>query len=158
MPKAHDIPSVAVQHARCWRALSIAQAVFDSYEPGPTISARFKAHLAKIKRWLAECWLLTSQRQLGRPNRLAIDRSLAKLERVILRGPKDSDETVATRWAALVWAALTYLEDIKYTCHEYRQQRCWRFLLQTWTTLATHLHKHFPTMDEEGTAIYMASA
>ena len=158
MTRTPKYPAPAVQHARCWRALSIAHAVFHSYEPGPKTSARFRRHLDKIKRWLVECWLGVSQKPLARPNRLAIDRSLDKLERLILRGPKDSDETVARRWAALVWASLTFLEDVRYTCPEYRQQRCWRYLLQTWTTMAEHLRVAFPGMDEEGTAIYEAAA
>lgn len=151
-------PSPSVQHARCWRALSVAWAVFEVYETGPETSARFKKHLGKIKRWLTECWALTIRQPLIRASRLAIDRSLDKLVGRTRLSHCKTDEDKAFHWAAMVWAALTFLEDIRYTCPEYRTRPCWRYLLMTWTTLAEHLRACFPGMDEEGTAIYEAAA
>lgn len=62
------------------------------------------------------------------------------------------------RWAALIWAALTFVEDACNTCPVYARRPEWRYLCQTVNTLAERLRELEPRMDEEGTAIYEEAA
>ena len=88
---------------------------------------------------------------------LALTATQACLEEYMITEDMD-DETRFRRWAALVWAALTFVEDVCNTCPVYARCPQWRYLRQTVNTLAEGLRKLEPGMDEEGTRIYEEAA
>ncbi|MBQ3058955.1 MAG: hypothetical protein IJD16_01380 [Desulfovibrio sp.] len=148
-------PPVAIQHSRCVMAVSVANAVMQFFKE-PADKALI-GQLQKIRRWLDDCEAQIKSRQLSRGAMRDIDRKLSQLDAAF--NVKDlDDEALFQRACALVWTADTFILDVRCTCPEYRRVRCWRYLWQTWGTLAEWLLAICPGADEQGCALYERAA
>ena len=150
-----SFPPVPIQHSRCVMAVSVAKAVMQLFKE-PADKALI-GQLQKIRRWLDDCEKQIRERPLSRGAQRDIDRKLSHLDAAF--NVKDlDDEALFQRVCSLVWTADTFILDVRCTCPEYRTARCWRYLWQTWGTLAEALLKICPGADEQGCALYERAA
>ena len=150
-----SFPPVPIQHTRCVIAVRVAQAVLQFFKE-PTDST-LDRQLQKIRRWLQECDEQIRGRQLSRGAIRDIDRQLSHLDDAFNVKALD-DEALFQRVCTLVWTADTFILDVRCTCPEFRTARCWRYLWQTWGTLAEALLEICPGADEQGCALYERAA
>ena len=153
-------PNPGIQHTRCVLALTAIQACLEVFRPAADCGTALKQQLDKISRWIAACARQTRKKTLSAGARRDLDKKFRVLEGYMITEDMD-DETRFRRWAALIWAALTFVEDVCNTCPVYTRGRGnehWRYLRQTVNTLAEGLRRLEPGMDEEGTAIYEEAA
>ena len=160
-----DIPAIpypdpGVQHTRCVLALTSIQACLEVFRPAADCGTPLERQLDKISRWINACAQQTRSKKLSAGAKRDIGRSFDILERYMITEGMP-DEARFRRWAALIWAALTFIEDACNTCPVYtrgRGKEHWRYLRQTVNTLAERLRELEPGMDEDGTTIYEAAA
>lgn len=157
MTYAPTYPNPGIQHTRCVLALTATQACLEVFRPAAGCGTALKRQLDKISRWVEACAQQTRAKKLSAGARRDIGRSFKILGRYMITEDMP-DETRFRRWAALIWAALTYVEDACNTCPIYARCPEWRYLRQTVNTLAERLRELEPGMDEEGTAIYEEAA
>ena len=150
-------PNPGVQHTRCVLALTATQACLEVFRPAADCGTALKRQLDKISRWVAACAQQTRKKPLSAGAKRDLDKRFRALEEYMITEDMD-DETRFRRWAALIWAALTFVEDACNTCPVYARAPQWRYLRQTVNTLAEKLRELEPGMDEEGTAIYEEAA
>lgn len=148
-------PTIAVQHRRCLLAVTVARAVTSMIQPGPgrSLTQRIK----RIERWIEESSGQLRARKLSAGAKRDLDNSFSALAAHIPVGEQTDDERFF-RWAALVWAALTLVEDVHHTCPAFRGAACWRYLRRTLNTLAENLREMEPDIAEAGTRIYEEAA
>ena len=150
-------PNAGVQHTRCVLALTAIQACLEVFRPAADCGTALKRQLDKISRWVEACAQQTRSKKLSAGAKRDIGQRFDILGRYMIT--KDMpDETRFRRWAALIWAALTFIEDACNTCPIYAHAPQWRYLRQTVNTLAEKLRELEPGMDEDGTAIYEEAA
>lgn len=157
MTYAPTYPNPGIQHTRCVLALTATQACLEVFRPAAGCGTALKRQLDKISRWVEACAQQTRSKKLSAGAMRDIGRSFKILGRYMITEDMP-DETRFRRWAALIWAALTFVEDACNTCPVYARRPEWRYLCQTVNTLAERLRELEPGMDEEGTAIYEEAA
>ena len=144
-------PSAAIQHTRCWLALTAIKATLAQYRSKGR--GKLDAHIAKVERWADTCVEDVRRKKASagalREVKAACDRMQTHMSLSDLEG-----DALFMRWAASVWAALTLLEDCRNTCPAWFKCRHWRYLLQTMTTLGLGLYAVDATVAEVGTRIY----
>ena len=150
-------PNPGIQHTRCVLALTATQACLEVFRPAAGCGTALKRQLDKISRWVEACAQQTRAKKLSAGATRDLGRSFKILGRYMITEDMP-DETRFRRWAALIWAALTFVEDACNTCPVYAHAPQWRYLRQTVNTLAEWLLHLEPGMDEEGTAIYEEAA
>lgn len=151
-----DRPNPGTQHTRAVLALTTTQACLEVFRPAADCGTSLKRQLDKMHRWVETCAEQTRKKNLSAGAKRDIGRSFEILGRYMITEDMD-DETRFRRWAALIWAALTFIEDACNTCPVYTRGRAnehWRYLRQTVNTLAEHLRALEPGIDEDGTTIY----
>ncbi|MGE9985406.1 hypothetical protein [Desulfovibrio sp. SGI.169] len=158
-PSEH-YPTPGVQHTRCVLALTAVQACLEVFRPAADCGTALKRQLGKISRWIEACARQTRSKKLSAGAKRDLDKRFRVLQGYMITEDMP-DETRFRRWAALIWAALTFVEDACNTCPVYtrgRGKEHWRYLRQTVNTLAEKLRELEPGMDEDGTAIYEEAA
>ncbi len=114
-------------------------------------------HLAKVRRWLEECWQSVGQGS-GKPLSAEVQRradresALVDEARRSVVGPCDTPDD----WAAWLVAIDALLHDVVVSL--IKRPRCWGYLAQTWETLARLFLAHCvdaPSAEANGTAIYL---
>lgn len=115
-------------------------------------------HLAKVRRWLEECWQSVGQGtglRLSAEVQRRADRESALVDeaRRSVVGPCDTPDA----WAAWLVAIDALLQDVAVSL--VKPPRCWRYLPRTWETLARLFLAHVdaPRAEANGTAIYLAT-
>lgn len=158
-PSEH-YPNPGIQHTRCVLALTAVQACLEVFHPAADCDTALKRQLAEISRWIEACAQQTRCKKLSAGAKRDLDKRFRVLQRYMITEDMP-DETRFRRWAALIWAALTFVEDACNTCPIYTRgggNEHWRYLRQTVNTLAEGLRTLEPGMDEDGTSIYMEAA
>ena len=158
-PSEH-YPNPGIQHTRCVLALTAVQACLEVLHPAADCDTALKRQLAEISRWIEACAQQTRCKKLSAGAKRDLDKRFRVLQRYMITEDMP-DETRFRRWAALIWAALTFVEDACNTCPIYTRgggNEHWRYLRQTVNTLAEGLRTLEPGMDEDGTSIYMEAA
>lgn len=150
-------PSSGIQHTRCVLALTAVQACLEVFRPAADCGTALKHQLDKIARWVAACAQQTRKKSLSAGAKRDIDRKFETLGSY-MNTDNLTDEMRFRRWAALIWAALTFIEDACNTCPVYARTPQWRYLRLTVQTLADRLRILDPVMDVDGTTIYEATA
>ncbi|GKI13412.1 hypothetical protein [uncultured Desulfovibrio sp.] len=150
-------PNPGVQHTRCVLALTAVQACLEVFRPAADCGSALKRQLDKISRWVLACAQQTRAKKLSAGAKRDLDKRFRVLQGYMITEDMP-DETRFRRWAALIWAALTFIEDACNTCPVYAHAPQWRYLRQTVNTLAEKLRELEPGMDEDGTAIYEEAA
>lgn len=153
-------PNPGIQHTRCVLALTAVQACLEVFRPAADCGTALRRQLDKIGRWIAACAQQTRKKPLSAGAKRDLDNKFRVLEGYMITEDMD-DGTRFRRWAALIWAALTFVEDACNTCPVYTRghgNEHWRYLRQTVNTLAERLRELESGIDEEGTAIYEEAA
>lgn len=151
-------PSFSVQTARCLLALYVSTAVLEVYRKGPRTSDDFQLMVTDTNTAIVDCWGTIHGKKLSPAGELGISRVIQKLTPYCRLSRISDPEKRKARWAALVWVSLTFVENVRYTCTEYRELECWKRLFLSFDRMAEDLRRQFPTMDTEGTGIYMKVA
>jgi hypothetical protein len=90
------------------------------------------AHLAKIRRWLEECWRSVGQ-GAGKPLSAEVQRRADMVDAA--RRAVVGDCTTPGQWAAWLLCIDALIQDVEASIIRGRP-RCWSYLGQTWGTLA----------------------
>lgn len=141
----------AYQHTRCWQALTVIKASLDQYNNRNT--SQLDKHVDKINCWLEACETDIRKKEPSAGAKRATKTACERMEEYILLDGLTGD-ALFMRWAASIWAGLTILEDCRNTCPVWFQGKNWRYLLQTFNTLAMHLYQLDENIAETGTTIY----
>lgn len=153
-----DYPIPAIQHTRCVLALSGVGVFLELFtgEAGAPITRQ----LAKIARWQREAGNSTRKRRISAGARRDLDRAFDILA-AASPGKGMAPDELFRKWAALVHAALTFVEDARNTCPDFttgEHGRAWRYLQTTINTLVLRLVELEAGIDEQGTALYEKAA
>ncbi len=93
------------------------------------------AHLAKIRRWLDECWRSVGQ-GAGKPLSAEVQRRADRESAMVdaARRAVVGDCTTPGQWAAWLLCIDALIQDVETSIIQGRP-RCWSYLGQTWGTL-----------------------
>ena len=124
MTYAPTYPNPGIQHTRCVLALTATQACLEVFRPAAGCGTALKRQLDKISRWVEACAQQTRVKKLSAGATRDIGRRVEILGRYLITEDMP-DETRFRRWAALIWAALTFVEDACNTCPVYARRPEW---------------------------------
>lgn len=115
------------------------------------------AHLAKIRRWLMRCWesVGAGKKKLSAALQRRADAETAKIDEI--RASILGGDWSAEHWTAWMIALDALIHDVV-CCWEGGKTACWRYLGQTWETLARQYLAQCQDggrAEEMGTAIYL---
>lgn len=146
----------ALQHTRCWLAVTAIHANLDRFMAEGT--GELERKIVKIRRWLSECEDDIRKKKISASAHREIGAACERMADTMLPPPdvKADGEALFVNWCASMWASLTLLEDCRNACPAWFKGRHWRYLLQTTTTLADAISRECPGADEQGTAMYEA--
>lgn len=149
---------IALQHTRCWLALTAIHANLDRFTEEGT--GEMERQIVKIRRWLSECEEDIRNKKISAAAHREITAACERMADTMLLSPevKADGEALFVNWCASMWASLTLLEECRNVCPAWFKGRHWRYLLQTTTTLADAIVRECPGADEHGTEIYEAVA
>lgn len=154
----HADTPLAVQVAHCQMALTIFWQAMSWFTPevfGGYPEAQ--AQLAKIENWKGCVALQLIQYPKTVVSKLAIKKAQKRFAAFeVMDGL--SPEAKSKRKVALLWCALTLLNDCRVCCPTLARTRAWYQLTRTTDTFARALLKVFPGADEAGDAQYLQLA
>lgn len=148
-------PIAGIQHTRCVVALTMATLCMELYKGKPVEAFNV------IKMSIQHCAKDTKKKKLSSGAKRDMDNCSIIISEYIESMQGKSGEELFRLWAALVWCALTFIEDAVYTCPYYTDginSKRWGKLLRLMNDLAESLRKDMPGMDEAGTYLYEKAA
>lgn len=157
-PPSHYPPS-AIQHTCAYTALTITGMCVELYKAGgPCQDDKWAA---KIKRRISSCTGLIRKKTLSAGAKRSMSNCALILGEYIDPMTNMKSERRLFQWAALVWCALTFIEDVCCTCPQYvtgAEEQKWDKLRAALDEYAEELKSAMPTIDELGTYIYERAA
>lgn len=157
---ASIFPNSGIQHSRAVVALTITQMCMETFKPDPK-DADLAAHMDKICKAVNACAGKTRKKRFSAGAKRDIDNCCITLSG-FTEGIRNADkEKGLTRWCELNWCALTFIEDVLYTCPQYTdglERRKWKKLHSLMLELTASLQEIKPGFDEFGTYIYECCA
>lgn len=156
-PASH-YPISGIQHTRAVIALTAIQACLEMFKPQDKSS--LGTHLKSVQANIDKCREQTIKRRLSQGAKRDLSRAFDVLGEYVTNENMDKNESF-TRWSALVWTALTFIEDVNNTCPIYASganARAWRDLQKEVDALADRLCDLEHGIDEQGTYIYERAA
>lgn len=148
-------PVSEVQHIRAVTALTISRICLEIY------SGKEDFNLNKINRCISSCSSLTRKKKLSEKAKRDMNNCSIVISEYIEAARNKTGKMFMRAWAELIWAALTYIEDVIATCPQYtvgNEKKKWQKLCNIMEDLAEKLRIQIPKIDENGTYIYERSA
>lgn len=155
----NNYPVTGVQHSLAVAALTVLTICLEQY--ADTSQSQLAKHIELIKREVDACGMTTKKKKLSAGSRRALDACSLKLAPYIALSPDINKNELFTRWAALVWCAMTFIDDVNVICPQFTYgtfRRKWRKLQEYVAALAFALLMLEPGVDEKGTQIYLKAA
>lgn len=153
-------PISGIQHTRAVMALTAAQLCMDTFKPQE--GTGIARHMDKINEAIASCGRITKTKRLSAGAKRDLDNGCITLAQYVNEMRDMGKDALFTRWSALVWSALTFVEDALNTCPQWTKtgthEKKWQALRKSMSDLADGLRELEPRMDEIGTAIYETTA
>lgn len=163
---ASHYPCSGIQHTRAIMALTAAHACFHILTPPESIAK----DIEKVMALTDECAKMTRKRKMSRGTERALERANERLAPYIDRLVEADGRRKFNLWSALIFCALTLIEDVICTCPQYADhppittwkefhadpsiKDKWCLLEKEVSIFADQLIELAPNSDMAGTAIY----
>lgn len=145
----------ALQHSLAVATLGLTDVILSSYDQ------ELPPRITKIREWADACMEQTRKRKhVSAAARRAWNLFAEAIDRYGIK-PDMDEQSAKSRWAALVWTVLTFVEDVRRICPLYAngpKSRAWRYLHYHIQQLAEEQACLYAGADEIGTGIYEEAA
>lgn len=153
---ADHYPNSGIQHTRTIAALTVAQMCLEIYKPNE--GTKIYTQMQKIKTAIIKCSTLTGKKKLSAGSKKALDNccySIAPFFDEI--SECQNQDNIYKRWGALMYCALTFVEDVIYTCPAYTtgiEHKKWDVLRSVMSEFCDYICQIDERIYAEGTMIY----
>lgn len=153
-PMSHYDPP-AIQHTRATAALTISQMCMELYKSAP--NERDGEWQVQLKKRISACTTMIKKKRQSAGAKRDLNNMCIILAEYIEEMRSLKGDRLMRAWVELIWAALTFIEDVLATCPVItadKERGKWELLHKDMEELADGLLESVPGADERGTGIY----